>query len=79
MDPFMRKLQEIQADVTRLRGTKYDRPHLMTVIVHHQRVDIGSCMCGWGVGTGDLGKSHAAHVLDVYELERMVGEHSQRT
>jgi hypothetical protein len=34
------------------------------VLVAHQRRDVGSCGCGWGVDTGRLGRSHAGHVLD---------------
>jgi hypothetical protein len=34
------------------------------VLIAHQRRDIGSCLCGWGVDTGDLGRSHAAHVWE---------------
>ncbi len=29
-----------------------------TVLIAHQRMDIRSCLCGWG----DIGKSHATHV-----------------
>lgn len=32
------------------------------VLVEHQRLDIGSCVCGWGANTGQLGQSHAVHV-----------------
>lgn len=41
------------------------RDELIDVLVEHQRMDIGSCRCGWGVDTGQLGKSHAAHVADL--------------
>lgn len=34
------------------------------VLVAHQRRDIGSCICGWGVDTGNVGQSHAGHVID---------------
>jgi hypothetical protein len=34
------------------------------VLIAHQRRDIGSCRCGWGEATGDLGRSHAAHIID---------------
>lgn len=34
----------------------------VAVIVAHQRLDVGSCVCGWGVDTGDLGRSHSQHV-----------------
>lgn len=40
-------------------------PIAQRVLIYHQRRDIGSCQCGWGVNSGDLGKSHAAHVLSV--------------
>lgn len=39
----------------------------LEVLVAHQRKDAGSCLCGWGVDTGDLGRSHADHVLDEFE------------
>lgn len=32
------------------------------VLTAHQRLDIGNCICGWGVATGDLGRSHPLHV-----------------
>lgn len=32
------------------------------VLIAHQRLDIGSCLCGWGVKTGQLGKCHSRHV-----------------
>lgn len=38
------------------------------VLVLHQRYDIGSCLCGWGTERGQLGKSHAVHVVS--ELRR---------
>lgn len=34
------------------------------VLVDHTRVDIGGCLCGWGVDAGQLGLSHSAHVVD---------------
>ena len=40
------------------------------LLIAHQRLDIGSCMCGWGVNTGDLGRSHSLHVWR--ELQRAV-------
>lgn len=44
-------------------ATPYDRAVLVDVLVYHQRKDIGHCLCGWG----ELGRSHAEHVADVYE------------
>jgi hypothetical protein len=38
------------------------------VLIAHQRRDIGSCICGWGVDTGDLGRDHSLHVWR--ELQR---------
>jgi hypothetical protein len=35
------------------------------VIALHYRRDIGSCACGRGEATGDLGRSHAAHVAEL--------------
>jgi hypothetical protein len=40
------------------------------VLIAHQRRDIGSCVCGWGVDTGDVGRSHSLHVWR--ELQRVV-------
>jgi hypothetical protein len=37
---------------------------LVRVLTEHQRKDIGGCICGWGVDTGDLGRSHPRHVVD---------------
>jgi hypothetical protein len=34
------------------------------LLIEHQRLDIGNCRCGWGVNTGQLGRSHSKHVLD---------------
>lgn len=48
-------------------GVDFNAVKVLTV---HQRRDIGSCMCGWGVNTGDLGRSHALHVWR--ELQRAV-------
>lgn len=41
----------------------YDRAALVTVLVYHYRKDAQYCGCGWG----ELGRSHAEHVADVYE------------
>lgn len=41
----------------------YDRAVLVDVLVYHWRTDNSGCGCGWG----DLGRSHPAHVADVYE------------
>lgn len=40
------------------------------LLIVHQRRDIGSCLCGWGVDAGNLGQSHALHVWR--ELQRTV-------
>lgn len=40
------------------------------MLIAHQRRDIGSCICGWGVDTGDLGRLHPLHVWRV--LQRAV-------
>lgn len=42
---------------------RYDREVLTTVLVYHQRASVQFCACGWG----ELGKSHADHVANVYE------------
>jgi len=52
----------------------YDRAVLVEVITYHQRLDIGHCLCGWGVDSrpSALGLSHADHILDVYEASMEV-------
>lgn len=42
---------------------KYDRSVLVDVLVYHYPNDNRSCGCGWA----ELGRSHPAHVADVYE------------
>lgn len=34
------------------------------VLIAHQRMDVGSCRCGWGSEPQHLGRSHSQHVLD---------------
>lgn len=41
----------------------HDHEVLVTVLVYHQRMDERRCGCGWG----ELGRSHAEHVAQVYE------------
>jgi hypothetical protein len=41
----------------------YDRQVLTTILIYHWRTKTSGCGCGWG----DLGKSHADHIADVYE------------
>lgn len=41
----------------------YVREILKDVIIHHPKVDIKQCLCGWS----KLGADHADHVADVYE------------
>lgn len=33
-------------------------------LIAHQRLNIESCRCGWGVDAGNLGQSHAVHVVE---------------
>lgn len=47
-----------------MKEVKYDREVLIEILVYHYRKDDASCGCGWA----ELGRSHAAHVADVYEL-----------
>jgi hypothetical protein len=42
----------------------YDRKVLVEVLIYHQRKNVRYCECGWG----ELGKSHAEHVADIYEM-----------
>lgn len=41
----------------------YDRAVLVDVLIYHQRTESSGCGCGWG----ELGHSHAEHIVDVYE------------
>lgn len=43
--------------------TVYNRDVLVDVLVRHWRTNISACSCGWA----ELGRSHPAHVADVYE------------
>lgn len=52
----------------------YDREMLTTVLVGHQRQSAQFCLCGWG----ELGKSHAEHVADVYERAAVAGLATER-
>lgn len=38
------------------------------VLIEHQRFGNGSCGCGWGDRTEDLGKSYCQHVLHELQL-----------
>lgn len=42
-----------------------DREVLFDVLVYHYRTDSSGCGCGWA----ELGRSHPAHVIDVYVAE----------
>lgn len=46
-------------------------------LIAHQRKDIGSCICGWGVNDGNLGQSHALHVWRVLQAE-VLPNHDRR-
>lgn len=37
------------------------RDALVDVLIHHQRHNAASCLCGWSI----LGLSHADHVADI--------------
>ncbi len=37
----------------------------INVLIEHQRLDLGSCFCGWGVSTGHWGWSHAEHIAQL--------------
>lgn len=52
--------------------TAYDRQVLIEILVYHWRTDNSGCGCG--CGWGDLGRSHPAHVADVYEQEMLYRE-----
>lgn len=41
----------------------YDREVLVEILVYHWRTDSSGCGCGWA----QLGRSHPAHIADVYE------------
>lgn len=42
----------------------YNRVVLVNTIIYHGRTNIRGCHCGWA----ELGKSHAEHVANMYEL-----------
>lgn len=46
----------------------YDRELLELVVTYHPQLQDSRCRCGWGRWPVHLGRSHAVHVADVYEL-----------
>lgn len=46
----------------------YDRELLELVIVYHPQLQTSHCLCGYGRWPVHLGRSHATHVRDVYEV-----------
>jgi hypothetical protein len=40
-----------------------ERTILKTVLIYHYRKDISGCGCGWA----ELGRSHAEHVINIFE------------
>ena len=46
------------------RPAAYDRDVLLDVLVYHQPTATSGCICGWA----ELGRSHAVHVADAYEV-----------
>jgi hypothetical protein len=36
--------------------------YAVKVLIGHQCRDAGSCLCGWGMDAGDLGRLHSLHV-----------------
>lgn len=46
----------------------YVRELLELVTIYHPQLDNSNCLCGWGRWPAHLGRSHAAHVADVYEV-----------
>jgi hypothetical protein len=49
------------------------REKIADTLIQHTRTRIEDCHCGWGVNTGALGQSHAAHVTDA--VLRVLAEH----
>jgi hypothetical protein len=45
-----------------------------TVLVAHQRKDIGSCLCGWA----ELGRSHAVHQAVQLRMAGLLARSSDR-
>jgi len=48
--------------------TQYRRDMLVSTLIYHQRTDKSGCICGWGKLPEHLGRFHADHVADVYEV-----------
>lgn len=46
----------------------YSRELLELVVVYHPQLSSSCCRCGWGRWPAHLGRSHAVHVADVYEV-----------
>jgi hypothetical protein len=59
---------------------QHRRAVLISVLIYHYRTDdpphVGICACGWGKNPGDLGRSWAEHIVDVFESERRVLTHA---
>lgn len=48
------------------------------VLTQHQRLDIGHCLCGWGVDTGQLGRSHSKHVAEILQRAGLLPDDDAR-
>ncbi len=46
------------------------RKVMINVLVYHQPTNTSGCHCGWG----KLGRSHAEHVVEIYEMSIIQGE-----
>lgn len=44
----------------------YDRAKLIQCLIYHNRTD-QECVCGWGQGPRELGRSFSEHVTHIYE------------
>ena len=45
--------------------TPKQRDHLVQTLIYHQPTETSACICVWG----ELGRSHAEHVVQVFEME----------
>lgn len=45
----------------------FDRDLMIDILVYHWRTNTSGCGCGWV----SLGRSHAEHVVEIYEMSIM--------
>ncbi len=42
----------------------FDRELMIDMLVYHWRTKTSGCGCGWA----ELGRSHAKHIVEIYEM-----------